>query len=587
MIGSRTSMLRHSLAQHWFHFTDPRISCSTRTTNEPLDALDSHLTDSWLRHRHAASTTRENAGSSSQLHLTKNVHEVGQRRMKKADITNTLSTQNRPFDILVPAEGSTTLKFTTPLPRPAMNLTFLPKPPQSRPGKRSRAIADIDGEHSCTQKKKRRLRLVLITSRLSPQFSHPATNIVDRGSSKIAVWAKQKALGRNLLRKAAILNGIRRRNMVAKGGSGGRRGRILVGSEKEQAQFELARLEFNHGSIDTYTRPVLSQDPSVPPSGVVRTGGHFVVSGSSSSSPSSSRSPSPTPPASPVKGSPEEIPSFRSPNEIWSRSHSLSVSLPRAQIPRRDYTPPPPSPLGISNYDALDVEHDTFDPYARLDDDDDDEDGVLPSPFYDEDDDAVPFPMATHSSAAAQTCTSDVTSLFSEFLDPPMGTRDWSEGEDLWRSTTCAPAPTTLPSTSTSAITPTPLSLPSKRTDSFATSLNFRPTIPLKSKQRHASSSSSSPSYSALDPKAPASPNFAPTAPPVSMSPNFPLLASTTPRSPTLLSLASPRSLSPNFAVRHTDPGLVALGRVPEPWTHVRRQARGVAGASDISGEQE
>ncbi|EDU48388.1 predicted protein [Pyrenophora tritici-repentis Pt-1C-BFP] len=150
-----------------------------------------------------------------------------------------------------------------------MNLTFLPRPTQSRPGKRSRAIADIDGEHSCTQKKKRRLRLVLITSRLSPQFSHPATNIVDRGSSKIAVWAKQKALGRNLLRKAAILNGIRRRNMSSKGGNGGRRGRILVGNEKEQAQFELARLEFDHGSIDTYTRPVLSQDPSVPPSGLI------------------------------------------------------------------------------------------------------------------------------------------------------------------------------------------------------------------------------------------------------------------------------------------------------------------------------
>ncbi|KAI2484004.1 hypothetical protein Ptr902_02944 [Pyrenophora tritici-repentis] len=432
-------MLRHSLAQHWLHFADPRIACPTRTTNHPLDALDSHLIDSSLRHRHGVGTTRKNAESSPQLNLTKNVHDVGQRRMKPADTTNTSSIQSRPFGILVPPEGPVTLDFTTPLPKPDMNLTFLPRPTQSRPGKRSRAIADIDGEHSCTQKKKRRLRLVLITSRLSPQFSHPATNIVDRGSSKIAVWAKQKALGRNLLRKAAILNGIRRRNMSSKGGNGGRRGRILVGNEKEQAQFELARLEFDHGSIDTYTRPVLSQDPSVPPSGLVRTGDHFVVSGSPSTSPTSSRSPSPTPPASPMKSSLEDTKAFRSPNETLSRSHTLSLALPRAQIPRRDYTPPPPSPLGISNYDALDVEHASFDPYAHLDDDGEGEDERLPpSPFDDEDDDAVSFPRSTHPCAVAQTCRSDTASLFSEFLDPPAENRDWSEGEDEdeWCSST-------------------------------------------------------------------------------------------------------------------------------------------------------
>jgi len=569
VIGSRSSMLRHSLAQHWLHFAAPRISCPTRTANEPLGALDSHLTGSSLnKHRHAASTTRKNAESCARLHLTKKVHQVGRRRMKPADIADTSSIQSRPFDTLVPAEGPSTLDFTTPLPRPEMNLTFLPKLPQSGPWKRSRAVADIDGEHSCMQKKKRRLRLVLITSRLSPQFSHPATNIVDRGSSKIAVWAKQKALGRNLLRKAAILNGIRRQNMLARGGNGGRRGRIPVEDEKEHVQFELARLEFDHGSIDTYTRPVLSQDPSVPPSGVVRTGDHFVVSGSPSSSPNSSRSPSPTPPVSPVNGSTEEIVSFRSPNETWSHSHSLSLSLPRAQIPRRDYTPPPPSPLGMSNYDALDVEHDTFDPYAHFYDDEEDE--VLPSPFEDDDDDddAVPFPMTKHPSTAAHTSTSDAASLFSDFLDPPVGSHDWSEGEEVWRNTTCASTPTTLPSTSPALAPATGLSLPAKRTDSFATSPNFRPKMPLKTKQPAAS-----PNFPTLDPNTPASPNFTPATPPVSMSPNFSPLTSlpnnvcatitptttspapSTPRSPTLLSLASPHSLSPNFAVRPTDSG--------------------------------
>ena len=81
------------------------------------------------------------------------------------------------------------------------------QPPAQNSRKRHRPLADVDGETSGgIMKKKRRLRLVLITSRLSQPFSAPPTHIVDRGTSKIAVWAKQKALGRNLLRKAAIMN---------------------------------------------------------------------------------------------------------------------------------------------------------------------------------------------------------------------------------------------------------------------------------------------------------------------------------------------------------------------------------------------
>jgi len=60
-------------------------------------------------------------------------------------------------------------------------------------------------------KKKRRLRLNLITSRLSQPFSAPATNIVDRGISKIAIWAKGRRLDKDVLRKAAIMNRLRLR----------------------------------------------------------------------------------------------------------------------------------------------------------------------------------------------------------------------------------------------------------------------------------------------------------------------------------------------------------------------------------------
>lgn len=243
-----------------------------------------------------------------------------------------------------------------------MALIFLPRPSPPRPRKRCRAVTDIDGEHSSLQKKKRRLRLFLITSRLSPEFSSPATNIVDRGSSKIAVWAKQKALGRNLLRKAAILNRIRRRGHTPKENYEDL-GRSLVEQEREQKQLELARLAFVYGSHDTHTRPVMQKDSPFPPITAVRVGDHFKLSGSPNapSSVSSSSSSSPTP--SPSSGE-AETSTFQSPNDAYS-------STPfRAQTPRRTYIPLPPSPLGLSNYDAFDLEDD---PYAHFDDEDEDD----------------------------------------------------------------------------------------------------------------------------------------------------------------------------------------------------------------------
>jgi hypothetical protein len=268
---------------------------------------------------------------------------------------------------LIPAHS--TLRFSD-IPLPNMGLTFLPQPLPSGSRKRGRAAADIDGEHSCMQKKKRRLRLVLITSRLSPQYSYPATNIVDRGSSKIAVWAKQKGLGQNMLRKAAILNRIRCESAPLKKTQQGN-ARVFINQTKEQRHIEMAKLTLAYGSVDTHTRPVLSQAQSAPPLAAVRVGGHFLVSGSPtgspSSSPTTSRSPSPTSPSPPLLDPVEQSHSdCRSPNEAYA------YSLPSIQIPRKHYTPPPPSPLGLSNYDAFDSEDDIPDPYSHLDDDEDD-----------------------------------------------------------------------------------------------------------------------------------------------------------------------------------------------------------------------
>jgi hypothetical protein len=440
------------------------------------------------------------------------------------------STSIQHFGTWFSAQSRETLPFTL-LPPPAMRLTFLPRPsPACR--KRSRPAADIDGEHSCVQKKKRRLRLFLITSRLSPQFSHPASNIVDRGSSKIAVWAKQKALGRNLLPKAAILNGIRRRNLVMRD-LHGPNGRVSIVQEKVEAQLELARLEFNHGSVDTYTHPVLLQDPSVPPSAAVRTGNCFVVSGSPASSPSSSRSPSPTSHGSPTSG-PSEATSFRSPNEAW-----VPTTTPtKGHATRRDYHPLPPSPLGISNYDAFDMDEDEVDPYAHLDE----EDEPLPSPFDDEDDETVPFSpsAATNAPSTVHTGTTHAVNMY---LDCNMLGYDLVDDE----------ADTSWPNVFSAS-----RSVP-KRTDSFATSPNFRPSIPKKSvspEMAAATTTPASPNFMASTfvlpnlvppiPKSPSltpvavSPNFVPAMAPMSMSPEFPALAariSTSPNfSPTLIS---------------------------------------------------
>jgi hypothetical protein len=88
--------------------------------------------------------------------------------------------------------------------------------PTNRPFKRRRALSDVDGDGN-EGRKKRRLRLHLITSRLSRPFSQPASNIVNRGISKIAIWgAKNRPLGKNMLRKAAIMNRVRLRMDAAK-----------------------------------------------------------------------------------------------------------------------------------------------------------------------------------------------------------------------------------------------------------------------------------------------------------------------------------------------------------------------------------
>jgi len=89
--------------------------------------------------------------------------------------------------------------------------------------KRPRLDESIDGdEEEPTQRKKRRLRLDLVTSRLSRPYADPATHIIGTKAWRAGAWARQRFVGGKLLRKAAILNWIamkRKRSLQENGGT--------------------------------------------------------------------------------------------------------------------------------------------------------------------------------------------------------------------------------------------------------------------------------------------------------------------------------------------------------------------------------
>ncbi|KAK2041222.1 hypothetical protein LZ31DRAFT_20113 [Colletotrichum somersetense] len=105
------------------------------------------------------------------------------------------------------------------------SFVFSRQPPSPRVEKRQRAKSDIDGPHTAALScKKRRLRLHLITSRLSQPFSLPATHIINReaiasGDKRFVRMAAvvtfpdvgKQGLGRegSIMLRAAVLNRVR------------------------------------------------------------------------------------------------------------------------------------------------------------------------------------------------------------------------------------------------------------------------------------------------------------------------------------------------------------------------------------------
>ena len=103
------------------------------------------------------------------------------------------------------------------MPKPTLHfaLTSKPQPASKVPTastilKRARPATDVDGEGSeHKQKKKRRLRLDLITSRLSQPYATPTTYIVGRGNTKVKRRSRRRHSGLSILRMAALINSTR------------------------------------------------------------------------------------------------------------------------------------------------------------------------------------------------------------------------------------------------------------------------------------------------------------------------------------------------------------------------------------------
>ncbi|KAL8996359.1 MAG: hypothetical protein Q9188_006590 [Gyalolechia gomerana] len=134
-------------------------------------------------------------------------------------------------------------------------LTFRESNSQS-PLKRHRSETDVDGEGSVDlQKKKRRLRLDLVTSRLSQPYATPTTHIISRKSRRPGAWTSPRISIRSPLRRAAILNAIRIKRMPAKP-FGPREVDLLTGLKFQK--------ESDHTEVDLITHGVRTPQGSVP-----------------------------------------------------------------------------------------------------------------------------------------------------------------------------------------------------------------------------------------------------------------------------------------------------------------------------------
>lgn len=138
-----------------------------------------------------------------------------------------MSAQVAWFDHLAPARRFTFVFSSAPHGPFLFNY---PRTPPFESTKRRRPLCDVDGTEFLG-KKKRRLRLNLITSRLSKPFSSPASNVADHGIKKVTVWKRGcgtvPPVAKDNLRKMAVMNCVKNQVEVMKMGAEKRREMML------------------------------------------------------------------------------------------------------------------------------------------------------------------------------------------------------------------------------------------------------------------------------------------------------------------------------------------------------------------------
>lgn len=247
------------------------------------------------------------------------------------------------------------LSFTFP---PSPQIFFFSQQCRRHQPKRRRRLSDVDGEgtDSMQRKKKRRLRLSFVTSRLSRPFSSPPTHIITRGTSKIAIWAKQKALRRSSLRRAAIMNRLRKNALSTR--------------DSEPHRFEMARWTFMYDYLITPSSTAATAVTTSPAiTANIPANSTYPSPALSTPAPPAVAPPPRPPPHPPTADQLAQIdklisqsgsqPSCLRPTR---RTISPSPSPPSPQSsPRKQYIPLPSSPLSLTNYDIFDNEDGYFD----------------------------------------------------------------------------------------------------------------------------------------------------------------------------------------------------------------------------------
>ncbi|KAI1487087.1 hypothetical protein F5X96DRAFT_672984 [Biscogniauxia mediterranea] len=142
------------------------------------------------------------------------------RRKSKPDYSPAAATPPQPQPLL-PSPCPCSLPFPLPSSPSSPSSSCLPRsrrPSPSSPSKRARPAHDVDGPQTHTLAiKKRRLRLGLVTSRLSRPFSAPATHICLRRRGTTAQWYYANARFR---RRLLLLLGVARRMGIGGMGMG-------------------------------------------------------------------------------------------------------------------------------------------------------------------------------------------------------------------------------------------------------------------------------------------------------------------------------------------------------------------------------